>query len=145
MVGSNGSVIRNGLNGMFHHLDVATGPETRVTLLEKLVPVGNAAEHLTDMDKVKLIGSVGPGQGHIINLEDAIRRDEGGLDGREVNSGYFGAGVLIGHISVLPEIEIVSHSCDDMLLNNKGLVNAHGPDASSGADVEDFLSRGDNG
>src|SRR5699024_6717316 len=101
---------------MFHHFDVATGPET-------LTWKNSSAERLTDMDKAKLIGSVGPGQGHIVNLEDAIRRDEGGLDAREINFCYFGAEVLVGHISVLPEIEIASHSCDDMLFNNKGLVN----------------------
>lgn len=63
------------------------------------------------------------------------------MDGGEVDTGYFGAWVLIGHISVSPEIEIVSHSFDDMLLNSEGLVNAHGPYSRSGADVKDFLGR----
>lgn len=88
------------------------------------------------MDKVELVGRVGPGQGHIIDLENAIRRDEGGLNRGEVDSGDLGAGIFIGHISASEKDRIVSPKIP---IGRISVDNSHGPDSGPGADIEDLL------
>lgn len=66
---------------------------------EELIPVGDGAEHLADMDEIKLIAGICPRQRHVVDLEDAIGRDKSRLDWGEVDSGDSGTGVLIGHVS----------------------------------------------
>lgn len=116
---------------MFDDLDVAPGAQTGVTLAEELVPVGDAAKHLANMDKVELIGGVGPGQSQIVNFKDAVWGNKGGLDGGEVDTGDFGAGIFVGHITARHQ------SALQHLKRPTG--NVHGPYPGAGADVEDFL------
>lgn len=66
---------------MLCYLNISAGLKTVPTLLKELVPIWNAAVQLTNMDKFKLVRSVGPGEGNIIDLENAIGRNERGLDG----------------------------------------------------------------
>ena len=48
-------------------------------------PVRNAAGHVAEMNKVKLIIREGPVLVDVVNLEFAVGRYEGWLDGRNIN------------------------------------------------------------
>ena len=99
MVGTDGAVIGARFDRMLHHLDVAPRFEAPPTLPEEVVPVGDATEQLADMDEVELVAGVGPGEGDVVDLEDAVRRNKSGLDGREVDTGNFSARILVGHVA----------------------------------------------
>ena len=63
-------------------------------------PVGKAAEHETDEDKVTTVGSEGPFQTRIVDLEAAVCGDERGLDGGEVCADYFCRREMVCNIAI---------------------------------------------
>ena len=81
---------------------------------------GQAAEHHGRVDEVEGGVFPRPGRfGRVVDLEEEVRRDGGGLDGAEVGPRDGGAGVGVGHLE--------------------------GPDAGAGADIEDGGGGGEEG
>ena len=132
MTGTDGAVISGGLDGVLNNLDVTTRSQAIEALTEKIIPVGNAPEHLAHVNKIELVRRISPGKGHVVNLKDTIRGNKGWLDGREVDSGDFSTGIFIGHVTA-------RISTFDLEGLKEGLINSHGPYAGPGADIEDFL------
>jgi hypothetical protein len=98
VVGSHGVVVGHGLDRMLDDFDPAAWLDVCVCLLEKKVPVGYAAEQLTDMYKVKVIQGPCPFQRYVVNLKVAVWRDPFGLDRGEVGAGDGRRGVLVCHV-----------------------------------------------
>lgn len=92
-------VVGDRLDGVFDDFDIPARLEAAQAVAEELVPVGDAAEELADVDKVELVFGVGPGESDVVDFEGAVWGDEGGLDGGEVNAGDAGAGELVGGVS----------------------------------------------
>lgn len=92
-------VICDRLDGVFDDFNIPARLQAVQAVAEELVPVGDAAEELADVDKVELVFRVCPGQGDVVDFESAVWGDEGGLDGGEVDAGDAGAGELVGGVS----------------------------------------------
>lgn len=74
-------------------MQIAAGRQIVVDLLVQRGPVGDGPVERADVDEIETERE-GPGGCHIVDLEFAIWRGEGGLDGREIYADDFGAGVF---------------------------------------------------
>ena len=118
---------------MFHDLDIPARFQAVIAIPEELVPVGYTAEELADVDKVELVGGVCPGKCDVVDFEDAVWGDEGGLDGGEVDAGDAGARILVGGVSAERRLAGVQYP------SGRNEESLHRPDTCSCADIEDFL------
>lgn len=106
VIGAYGAIIGSGLDGVLDNFDIAPGSQAIPALTEKIIPVGNAPEHLAHVNKIELVGGISPGEGHVVDLKDTIWGHKRGLDGREIDSSDFGTGIFIGHVTALISISI---------------------------------------
>lgn len=104
VIGAHRTIIGSGLDGVLDNFDIAPGAQAIKALTEKIVPVGNAPEHLAHVNKIELVGRISPGEGHVVDLKDTIWGHKRGLDGREVDSSDFGTRIFIGHVTALISI-----------------------------------------
>lgn len=113
MIRPHGIVVGYGLHRVFHDFYPAPWLCVLVRLRKEEIPVWYAAEELADVYEVEVVGREGPLQGHVVNLEVAIRRHPFGLDGGQVSACYCSTWVLVCHVNA--------------------------PDACSRSDIEDVL------
>jgi len=86
--GREGVVVPGGLAGEFGVLDPAAGLEGAEGLGVERGPVGDAAEHVADVDEVEGGGLEGPGEAGVVEFEAAVGRGPFGLDWGEVGADY---------------------------------------------------------
>lgn len=75
------------------------GFEVGKGLLVETRPVVDAAVQEAGMDEIKVVFFKRPRLLSVVDLEDAVGRNPGRLDGRDVGSDYFGGGILIRHVT----------------------------------------------
>ncbi len=99
MVWTHRVVVGDRLDGVFDNFDIPARLQAVQAVAEELVPVGDTAEELADVNKVELVFLVCPGEGDVVDFEGAVWGGEGGLDRGEVDAGDAGAGELVGGVS----------------------------------------------
>ena len=115
-----GAVVALAQGNGFLELGPAAGLQMCVGLLDQLVPVCDAAAHGAAVDEVKgLVGAVHPLRLGVVDVELCVWRDPCWLDGGEIGTQDFSAGVLVGKV--------------------------YGPYPRAGADVEHSGGRGLDG
>ena len=119
MIGADGTVVGDGLDSSLQCFNGAAGLQVQVTLVEIFIPIGNAAEHLSRVDKVKAVFPEGPFHRDVIHLKDTVGRDPCRLDGGQIGANDLGVGEKLCHLN--------------------------GPNACSCADIEDSSGVVDGG
>lgn len=91
--------VRQGADVELDVLDVAAGLGAAEGFAVEGGPVRDAAVQVAQVDKVKVVGRVGPGELGVVDLEAEVGRDPGGLDGADVEADDRGRGVLVGKVT----------------------------------------------
>src|SRR2546423_3023280 len=104
MVRPNCVIVGPWANRMFDNLDPTIGFTVQHTLPKQLVQISDATKDFASMYEVKVVFWVGPRQVEIVNLEGAVGRDEGGLNGGEIRACHGSGRVIVCHITVMMRV-----------------------------------------
>lgn len=130
-VGPHGVVVAHRLHAVLEDLKVAARLERRERLREEAVPVADGAEELAHVDEVEMVVGEGPHHVDVFDLEVAVGRDEGRLDGGEVCADYMRGGIEVGDFTGTMVIGLrQARRC---------LRGLHCPNPSARADIQDVL------
>lgn len=115
-VRGDGVVVGERTGDRARELQPATGLEVGIRLRYEARPVAHGGHKVAPVDEVEVGSAVRPVILDVVDLEDAVRRDKGGLCGRDVDADDFAVGILVCEI--------------------------HGPDAGPGAQIEHAAAGG---
>lgn len=91
--------VREGADVELDVLDVAARLGAAEGFAVEGGPVRDAAVQVAQVDKIKVVGRVGPGELGVVDLEAEVGRDPGGLDWADVEADDRGRGVLVGEVA----------------------------------------------
>ena len=91
--------VRQGADVELDVLDVPAGLGAAEGFAVERGPVRDAAVQVAQVDKVKVVGRVGPGELGVIDLKAEVGRDPGGLDRADVEADDRSRGELVGKVA----------------------------------------------